>query len=63
MSACHFWTQNGPLALKTFFRKTIDIIFMYLLILLIKQNFKKIVGADPELQQCVIFGPKMDQLP
>ena len=26
-------------------------------------NFKKIVRADPELQGCITFGPKMTHLP
>ena len=32
-----------------FFRKTINSIFMYLLVPYILQNFKKILGADSEL--------------
>ena len=30
--------------------------------LFILQNFKKILGADPELWGCAIFGPKMAHL-
>ena len=36
---------------------------MYLLALFIVQNFKKILTADPELWECIIFGPKMVNLP
>ena len=32
---------------------------MYLLAPFILQNLKKILGADPELWECAIFGPKM----
>ena len=36
---------------------------MYLLAPLILQNFQKILGADPELWGCAIFGPKMVHFP
>ena len=36
---------------------------MYLLARFILQNFKKILGANPELWGCVIFGPQMVHLP
>ena len=44
MKSLHFQAQNGPFALNvTFFRKTINIIIMYLLAFFIMQNFKKIL--------------------
>ena len=39
------------------------IIFIYVLAPFIGQNLKKILPADPELQGCTIFGPKMAHLP
>ena len=36
---------------------------MHLLVPFILQNFKKILGDDPELWGCAIFGPKMPHLP
>ena len=40
--ACYFGAKNGPIVPKIiFFRKTIDIIFMYLLTLFVMQNLKK----------------------
>ena len=35
---------------------------MYLLAPFILQNFKKIIGANPELWECATFGPKMAHL-
>ena len=43
--------------------QTIIITFIYLFALFIVQNFKKILGADPELWACTISGPKMVYLP
>ena len=63
-SSMSFWSKKWPICAKdNFFRKTIDIIFMYLLTLFIMQNLKKTVRADPELWQHIIFGPKMTHLP
>ena len=45
-----------------FSRKATNKIFLYLLPPFIWQNFKRILGADPELSGCTIFGPKMTQL-
>ena len=36
---------------------------MHLLAPFIVQNFKIILGADPELRRCAIFGPKMVHFP
>ena len=59
-----FSGQNKPFAPnEIFFRKTINISFMYLLVLFIEQNFKKILRVNPELRECSTFGPKMAQLP
>ena len=59
-----FWAQNGQIALnKNFFRKTITVILIYLLVSLILGNFKKILRTDHELGSHTIFGPKMTQLP
>ena len=41
--------------------KTININFIYLLAPFILQNFKKILGANPELWGCAIFKPKIAQ--
>ena len=60
----YFWAQNHPLAPnENFFRKTINIIFMYLLAPFIVQKFKKILRADLGLCGCTIFRPKMACLP
>ena len=45
-----------------FSRKTTDEIVMYLLAPFIMQNLKKILGADPKLWGCAIFGPKIAHL-
>ena len=59
----HFWAQNGQFSLNKFFLvKTINITFIYLLVLFIVQNLKKTLGADPELWGCTIFWPKMIHL-
>ena len=42
---------------------TYNVTFIYVMTLLIVQNFKKFFTADAELQQCAIFGPNMDHLP
>ena len=58
-----FLNQQQPNCAKDiFFRKTIDIIFMYLLILFISQTLKKTGKVHPELWRHVIFGPKMTNL-
>ena len=48
---------------KNLFRKTINIIFKYLLATFIVENFKKFLSVDPELWGCLIIGPKMLNLP
>ena len=64
MKACHFQAQNSPFAPNdNFFRKTSNMISMYLLIHFIVQNFKKILRLDPNLWACTIFRPKMAHLP
>ena len=56
----YFWGQNGPFDPNTFFFwKIINIILIYLSILPLCPNFKKILPADLELWGCTIFGPKM----
>ena len=63
-SGMSFWSKKWTSCAKdNFFRKTIDIIFMYLLTLLIMQNLKKTVRADPELWRHFIFWPKTTHLP
>ena len=52
---------SGPKYPK-FLVQTIIITFIYLLTLLIGQNFKNILTADPELWECTIFGPNMVHL-
>ena len=64
MRMCHFWAQNGPFYLnKILLVQAIIITFIYLLVLFIVQNFKKVLTADPELWGCAIFGSKMVHLP
>ena len=55
---CHFWAQNGPFAPFFFFWKIINITFIYLLAPFIVQSFKKILPADPELEDMQFLGPK-----
>ena len=42
---------------------TYNVTFIYVMTLLIVQNFKKFFTADTELWQCAIFGPNLDHLP
>ena len=64
MRICHFCNQNGSFVLnKIFLVQTIIITFIYLLALGIVQNSKKILATDPELWECIFFGPKMVHLP
>ena len=64
MRMCHFWAQNGPFYLnKILLVQAIIITFIYLLVLFIVQNLKKVLTADPELWGCAIFGSKMVHLP
>ena len=52
----HFGAENDLIAPEhNFFGKTINIIFMNLLVPFIVQNFKKIVTADPELYDDTLF--------
>ena len=57
----HFWTPNGSFDPNNlfFFLKKINIIFIYLLVPFILQNFKQILRANPELWGCAIFRPKI----
>ena len=48
---------------QIFLWKVIEMILIYLLAPFIGQNLKKILPADPELWECVIFGPKMVHFP
>ena len=57
---CHFRLQNGYFKKSSV--KTINITFIYLLTPFSVQNFKSIIGTDPELRRC-IFEPKMVSLP
>ena len=47
---------------QKFFGKTINITFINLLSPFSVQNFKSIIGTDPEVRRC-IFEPKMVSLP
>ena len=59
-----FLGPKWPICHEQFFLVQIIIItFSYLLAFFIVQNVKKILTANPELQECVIFGPQMVQLP
>ena len=58
----HFWPPNGSFAPKFFFwKKIINIIFIYLLASFILQNLKKILKANPDLWGCSTFGSKIPQ--
>ena len=64
MIMCHFWAQNSPFTLKKYFsEKTINIILEYLLAPFTVQNFQKIVSTNLEFWWCIIFVPKMTQIP
>ena len=61
---CHFRTQNTPICPEQIFLvQTLIITFIYILLLFIGQNLKKILTADPELCGCTLFGPKIVPLP
>ena len=53
---------KDQIAPNYFFSQKTNKIFMYLLTPFIVQNFKKILGANPELWGCAILGPKMTHL-
>ena len=59
-----FLGPKWPICLEQIFfgEKIINIIFIYLLAPFIVHNFKNILTADPELQGCAIYGPKMANL-
>ena len=46
-----------------FWKKIINILFIYQQVPFIKQNFQKSFAVDPELWGCTIFGPKMVHFP
>ena len=59
-----FSGPKWPICHEHFFGvQIIFITFSYLLAFFIVQNVKKILPANPELQECVIFGPQMVQFP
>ena len=53
----HFWAQNGPFA-PIFFWKIINTILIYLLALLIVQNFKKLLQQIQSYKDAQFLGPK-----
>ena len=59
----HFWTTNISFDPNKFFflKKIINVIFIYLLVHFILQNFKQILRANPELWGCATFRPKILQ--
>ena len=59
----HFWAPNDSFAPNIFFfwKKIINVIFIYLLAPFILQNFEKILTANPDLRGCSTFGPKIPQ--
>ena len=59
----HFWAQNGPFAPNNFFWKIINIILIYLLAPFIVQNFKKILPANPDLEDAQFLGPEWPIFP
>ena len=59
-----FWAQNGVFSSnENFFRKTINIVSMYILATLSVQNFKKVLRVGQKLWGCTILRPKMARLP
>ena len=58
-----FWAPNGSFAPNKFFfwKKIINVIFIYLLAPFILQNFEKILKANPDLRGCSTFGCKIPQ--
>ena len=56
---CHFREQNGPFALsKNVLVQTIIITFIYLLALLIVQNFKALLQQIQSCENVPFLGPK-----
>ena len=62
MRMCHLRPQNDPFDLNKIFLAQTIITFIYLLVLFIVQNFKKILTTDTELWGCAIFEPRMVNL-
>ena len=64
MRMCHFQVQNGPFALnKIFLVQIIIITFIYLLSLLIVQNFKKFSQQIQSYEDASFLGPKWSICP
>ena len=55
---CHFQAQNGPFVLNKFFLVQTIITFIYLLVLLIVQNFKKFLLGVQSYEDVPFLGPK-----
>ena len=68
MKTYHFWAKMTklpppPLPKKIFFKKSINITYLYLCNSFIMQNCKTILTADPELWGHTILGPKLPICP
>ena len=59
----HFWEQNCPFVLNTFFGTNHCYYFHLPIGTFHCVKLKKILTTDPELWRCTIFGPKVDYLP
>ena len=63
MRTFHFLAYHDPFGGNmNLFRKTINMIFMYLLAHFIDKNLKNFFEADPELRGCIIFWAQNNQI-
>ena len=63
MRTLRFLAYHDPFGGKTnLFRKTINMIFMYLLAPFTDENLKNFFEADPELWGCIIFWAQNNQI-
>ena len=59
MRMCYFWARNGPFVLnKIFLVQIIIITFIYLLVLFIMQNFKKLLQQIQSYEYAPFLGPQ-----
>ena len=60
MRMCYFWARNGPFVLNKIFLVQIIIIitFIYLLVLFIMQNFKKLLQQIQSYEYAPFLGPQ-----
>ena len=64
MRICHFWAQNDPFVMNSFFLvQTIIITFIYLLALFIVQNLKRFLQQIQIYEDAPFLGPKWSSCP